>query len=239
MRYVYPDLMDKYNKYIKNTDAKCQREFKLTISDLMRKPNKTEQEQKFLHYYFDLMPVGNNACLVNRIAWLFEDIFKGFLGETFKEKEFDYSILKFGTEYSNKDYISIAKLKLQYDDVIKHYQERSRKERLDKEDVQLERIVKLENFKKECLQICPNEKELCDILIDLCYSTSKSKQFVWDICGDIIIEHLLEVNGNKIYYPEKVDGNGEFEFAGEQFVLKQKTVTFETEDEIEKDDALY
>lgn len=222
MKYVYPDLMAKYNKYLKDTNSKCIREFKMSMVDLIQKPNKTIPEKEFVEYYKKLMPVGDNPCTINRIAWLFEDIFKSYLSEYTKTSEFDYSILKSGVEYSKNDYQKIAKIKSEYDDSVKYYQQLATKQRLDRDEVSINRNMMLLKFKAKCEEICSNEKELCDIVIDLCYSSSKSKQFVWDICGEVIIENLLEKNDNIINYPVLVKSDGEFEFGGEQFVMCQK-----------------
>lgn len=227
MRYVYPDLMERYNKYITDTNKKCRRTFKMDFSDLLRLPNKTEQQEIFIKYYHKLLPVGDNACLVNRIAWLFEDEFEEFLSEKFSHKDFDYSFLKFGVEYSKKDYSEILKIKAEYDDLVKAYQESCKKERIEKDEAALNRSLMLMKFKAKCEEKCSDEKELCDILIDMCYSTTKSKQFVWDICGDVIVDNLLKQNGYVINYPEKVEYNEEFEFGGELFVMKSKCITKE------------
>lgn len=230
MKYVYPDLMVKYNKYLKDTNSKCIREFKMSIVDLIQKPNKTIPEKDFLDYYRKLMPVGDNACTINRIAWLFEGTFKSYLREYTKTKEFDYSILKSGVEYSKNDYQKISKIKAEYDDSVKYYQQLANKQRLDKDEVSVNRNMMLLKFKAKCEEICSNEKELCDIVVDLCYSSSKSKQFVWDICGEVIIENLLNKNGNVINYPVLAKSDGEFEFGGEQFIMCQKQ--FEEDEEL-------
>lgn len=222
MKYVYPDLMAKYNKYLKDTNSKCIREFKISMVDLIQKPNKTIPEKEFIEYYKKLMPVGDNPCTINRIAWLFEDIFKSYLSKYAKTSEFDYSILKSGVEYSKNDYQKIAKIKSEYDDSVKYYQQLANKQRLDKDEVSVNRNMMLLKFKSKCEEVCSNEKELCDIVIDLCYSSSKSKQFAWDICGEVIIENLLEKNDNIINYPVLVKSDGEFEFGGEQFIMCQK-----------------
>lgn len=230
MKYVYPDLMAKYNKYLKDTNSKCIREFKMSIVDLIQKPNKTIPEKEFLDYYRRLMPVGDNACTINRIAWLFEDTFRSYLSEYTKTREFDYSILKSGVEYSKNDYQKIAKIKSEYDDSVKYYQQLANRQRLDKDEVSVNRNMMLLKFKAKCEEICSNEKELCDIVIDLCYSSSKSKQFAWDVCGEVIIENLLEKNDNIINYPVLVQLDGEFEFGGEQFIMCQKQ--FEEDEEL-------
>lgn len=222
MKYVYPDLMAKYNKYLKDTNSKCIREFKMSMIDLMNKPNKTIPEKDFIEYYKKLMPVGDNPCTINRIAWLFENTFKSYISEFSKTREFDYYILKSGVEYSKNDYQKIAKLKSEYDDSVKYYQQLANKQRLDKDEVTVNRNMMLMKFKSKCEEICPNEKELCDIIVDLCYSSSKSKQFAWDICGEVIIDNLLDKNEHMINYPVLVKSDGDFEFGGEQFVMCHK-----------------
>lgn len=224
MRYVYPDLMERYNKYLSDTNKKCRRTFKMDFADLIQKPNKTIVEKAFIDYYQKLLPVGDNACLVNRISWIFEDTFKHFISKKVISKEFDFSFLKSGVEYSRNDYVKIAKIKDEYDDEVKKYQESCKKERIEKEDASLNRVIMLMKFKAKCEEVCTDEKELCDILIDMCYSTTKSKQFVWDMCGDVIIDNLLKQNGYTIHYPEKVDRDEEFEFGGELFVMKEKCI---------------
>lgn len=230
MRYVYPDLMAKYNKYIKDTNSKCIREFKMSMSDLMKKSNKTIREKEFIDYYNRLMPVGNNPCTINRISWLFEDVFQSYLAEYDKYYEFDYSILKSGVEYSINDYQRISQIKFEYDDSLRYYQQLANKQRLDKDEVSVNRGIMLQKFKSQCEEICPNEKELCDIVIDMCYSSSKSKQFAWDICGEVIIKNLLQKNNHMIHYPVLVNSDGEFEFGGEQFIICEKK--FEEVDEL-------
>ena len=230
MKYVYPDLMAKYNKYLKDTNSKCIREFKMSMIDLMNKPNKTIPEKDFIEYYKKLMPVGDNPCTINRIAWLFEDTFKSYISEFSKTREFDYSILKSGVEYSKNDYQKIARIKAEYDDSVKYYQQLANKQRLDKDEVSVNRNMMLMKFKSKCEEICPNEKELCDIILDLCYSSSKSKQFAWDICGEVIIDNLLDKNDHMINYPVLVKSGGDFEFGGEQFIMCHKK--YEEDDEL-------
>ena len=77
-------------------------------------------------------------------------------------------------------------------------------------------------FRSKCEEICPDRKELCDIVLDICYSSARSKQFAWDICGDTIIDNLLKENNHMISYPVKVQTDGEFVFGGEQFIINRK-----------------
>lgn len=224
MKYVYPDLMDRWNKYLRDTNSKCIREFKVTIGELRNKQNKTIPEKEFLKYYEGLKPVGDNPCIINRISWLFESTFKDFLSSYSHSRIYDYSVLKSGVEYSKRDYLLVKKIKVEYDDSARYYQQLANKQRLDKDEVSVNRNMMLLNFKSRCESVCSNTKELCDIVIDICYSSTKSKQFAWDICGDTIVDNLLEKNNHIINYPTLVDETGEFEFAGEQFVMCGKGI---------------
>ena len=98
------------------------------------------------------------------------------------------------------------------------------KHRLSKEEININKEIMLRKFKSACESICPNEKELCNIIIDICYSSPSLRQFAWDICNETIIDNLLHKNNYIIHYPVLVPSNGEFEFGGEQFIMKTKKV---------------
>lgn len=224
MKYVYPDLMAEYKKYMISSNKKSIREFKIPLEELMKKEDKTLQEAEFIEYHNKLMPVGSHPCTVNRICRLFEDTFQGFLQKQSPASGFDYSILKSGIKYSGNDYKKIEKIKSEYDDSVQYYQQLAKTERLDKEETVINRNMLVLKFKSACEEVCPNARELCDILIDMCYCSSKSKQFLWDICRKRIIENLLEKNRFTINYPVMTEADGEFEFAGEQFIMSKKQI---------------
>lgn len=75
-------------------------------------------------------------------------------------------------------------------------------------------------FRKKFFEVCSNEYELCDILIDLLYDKVNSKSVVWDICGDTIIENLLRKHNHVISYPECVDSDEEFVCCRNKFRMK-------------------
>lgn len=230
MKYVYPDVMAKYNKYIRDTNNKCIREFKQPVRELEQKPNKTVREKEFLDYYRRLMPVGNSPCVINRIAWLIEEKFDNFLQRAIPKFDFDYSILRSDSEYSGNDYNNIVGLYDEYLDELRHYQQYVKSDRVDKDDSVIFRRLMVDKFRTKCIQICPDEFELCNILLDICYTSNTSKQFVWDVCGDTIIKNLLKDSKNKICYPQRVEGAGDFEFSGEHFIMCEKQ--YEEDEEV-------
>ena len=71
-------------------------------------------------------------------------------------------------------------------------------------------------FKEKAFEICSNSKMLCDIILDLCYTSERTKAFAWDICGDQIIENLLVKYNYELSYITR-DEYGDIEFNGRRF----------------------
>lgn len=221
MIYVYPNLKKKYKEYVDNSNAKSLMLYGKEVSELEKENNNDE----FLNYYKAHMPVGVNACVVNRISWIFENEFNTYLSEQTKDIPFDYRILKPNVGYSKKNYQDILKLYEQYLVKIDNFHHRIRSEKIMKDDAELMRIQFVDTFIAECLKVCTNEEELCDIVLDICYQSDKSKQFAWDVCGETIVRNLLIKNDNIVHYPLKVETDGEFTFGGNQFVMEQCVLT--------------
>lgn len=223
MRYIYPNLMNQYNTYIKNTDKKCVREFRQTIEELMAKsPDElTQAEAEFIDYYIQRMPVGIHPCVMNKICIRFEEEFDNYFLKNISEEDFDYSIMKSGQEYTTTQYNAIAKLYEQYTKRLQEYMQFSKRERIDEDESATKRSLMVRDFKVECERACSNSAQLCDIILDLCYRRSGSKQFCWDICSEEIIENLLKNNDNTIYFPVQ-DEDGDIEFCGKRFTLESK-----------------
>lgn len=232
MGYVYPKLRAENNTYIKNNTLGAIRRFSEfginDITDLISYENPTPEMKEYLDYYNKLTPVDNNKCVINRIAWLFESEFKTFMSDysrKIRESDnciFDYRIMKSGVEYSQLQYDKISEIYKEYQLRTKEYRKESRIKKVEKYDNIEQHMILVNFFKRECEQICPNEYELCDILLDMCYQAETSKQFVWDMCGDTILQNLLKKHDYELVYPKLVSGQGEFEYCGEQFVM-QKT----------------
>ena len=129
----------------------------------------------------------------------------------------------------------IKKIYERYQRETASFMQYAKSERLKSDERQIQRYIFKEEFKRQCLSECPNEDYLCDIVLDLCYSRSKaSKQFAWDICGDIFIRNLLKRNHYQISYPE-ADASGDILFNGQRFKMKTITLDMNKESEEEHD----
>lgn len=236
MTYVYPQLKTRNNTYIKNNERGARWRFANygvgNVSDLKEK-NTNQEMTDYFDYFSRLTPVGNNACIINKISKVFERAFQGYMSKSYDHPKFDSSILKSNIGYSDNDYKKIYSIYKDYLMRVDNFQKQIKTEKVDKDYCWLERHRFVELFRSECEKVCPNEDELCDIVIDICYRTEKSKQFAWDVCGEKIIENLLRGSEGMIHFPERVDKDGDFEYCGKQFVMKNSKVVNEDNDNLE------
>lgn len=219
MQYVYPSERAELNNYRKKNNEKSLMRFRLTLDQLVKKENKTKEEERFVSCYYDRMPLGIGPCTINKICWRIEELFDHI--DFSDDVDFDYTIMKSDIAYSDKVYGKIKKLYESYKRSLQSYIQYAKTERIKSDERQIQKYLLKEEFKEKCLRDCPNEDMLCNIVLDLCYSKSKnSKQFAWDMCGEVFVKNLLRRNNYKITYPE-FDEDGEIEFAGMNFSMKQ------------------
>lgn len=235
MTYVYPSLKSKNKNFIDNNNYGAILRFNSygvsSLKDLNTYTDKSEEMRESVKYFRPV--VGYNPCTVNRICWLMEDKFNNYLIKGYNQPDFDYIILKSNVEYSKQDYNKVYEIYKDYLKHIKNIQAQSMKENIDAFDNKQQFQILANIFRKNCEQVCSNEKELCDIVLDICYNSNKGKQFAWDICGDTILNNLLEQNHKTIHYPEMVNENGDFEYCGVQFKMREKIMDGEDFDTTE------
>ncbi len=218
MQYIYPAEKTKIMEYCKKSNEKCLMRFRITLGELQNKKEKTPEESAFLDCFRKKMPLGTAPCTVNKICWKIEKAFDNL--KAFQQEPFDYSILKSNADYSKQMYVKIKKVYDRYQRETSAYMQYAKSERISSEERQMQKYHLKEQFKRQCLEQCPNEQALCNIVLDLCYSKSQhSKQFAWDICGDVFIQNLLKRKNYEITYPA-LDENGEIEFNGQHFSMK-------------------
>lgn len=226
MRYIYPNLMSDYNTYIKNTNTKCMREFRRTVDELLEIPEeeRTEEQNAFLSYYWKRMPVGMNNCVMNRICVRFEREFdsKPFLMGA--QDDFNPAIMKNGIDYSRSQYLAVEKVFHEHNKRLQERMKLMKKKRSTEDDeMSCYHATMIQYFKEECFKICSSSKTLCDIVIDICYSRSGTRQFVWDVVCDEVIDNLLAGNGHMLRYPRK-DAEGDIFYSGNRFSMAEMEV---------------
>lgn len=222
--FNYLSLKTEYDKYIANVELKSSSMFKMKYTDLKKKECKTEEEQQFVQWAEHRMPLDMSPCIMNRICWAVEEDMAEL--QLVPREKFDSSMIKSGYNYSPALFRAISDAYKQYKQCVSNFIKKKKTEYYVDEDNEndegYEDIDQLrEQFAEKCYNLCPNQYELCDILIDLCYKGRNDKDIVWFVCGDVIIENLLKNNNDNMYYPQKVDSEGEFWCCGHQFVMKK------------------
>jgi hypothetical protein len=87
-------------------------------------------------------------------------------------------------------------------------------------------------FVDECHKICPNSETLANLVVDLCYTSTKNKTFAWDVAGEQIFNNVLKNNNNIITYPIKGE-NGDIDFCGNKFSLHTQKIGGDSDVNIE------
>lgn len=219
MKYVYPTLSKQYSTYIRSTNKNALREYGLSVDEMLALPASelTDGQFEFLQKYKRHMPVGVGDCVMNRICWAIEAEFDGYLQSYKAEHDFDYSIMKSGTDYSASHFCSVRSLMNKYDELLKDKMVEMSSNKMSDDEKHSEITMIDSEFAAECAKICPDADELCEIVLDLCYKKEKTKQFAWKMCGQTIINNLLSKNGS-ISFPTK-DEEGDIIWKSERFSI--------------------
>ena len=225
MRYIYPDLARQYNKYIGNTERNAMRQFGKSVAEIAAVPYSElgERERSFLHYYDLKIPVGMGDCVMNRLCRKFEEAFDKYIKKTSVCGSFDYEIYKSNTQYTQRQFQAVRSLYTEYNSRVHNFKTAAMYGLVNDDESADKLSYMEEEFRRECALACPNEKALCDILLDLCYSKSSTRRFVWNMCAYVIIWNLLEKNGNIMRFPT-ADKNGDIVYCGERYSMAETTV---------------
>ncbi len=222
--YNDPEQKKQYDAYIDKTQQKCLQLFGMTMQELNSLQEHSVEATQFLQQYQQRMPVSKAPSVMNRLCQQVEkklDEIK--LKQT--QQPFDYNLLKTSKSYSKTRYKEVQQLYQQHNEELRTYMIQLRKSRANKEDRSARWQVFISRFREQALEICNNEEDLCNMIVDMCYhSGDKSKQFVWDVSGEQIIRNLLHRHNHVIHYPVVSDTAGEFEYAGKPFKMTHADV---------------
>ena len=217
--------MNDYNTHVKTLSRKCSLMYGITLDELlnMSVETLTDSQRDFVKYYNVYLPVSNGNCVMNRICHRIEEEFDRYLSKNPPKNEFDIELFKRGSSHSYQTKKKIEELYEEFVKRSKEYMQAAGKKRLSSDARYAQKVMINREFQERTQEVCSNEYDLTDIIIDVCYKKDWSKQFVWDTVGDIMIKNLLEKNGYKISYPT-LDPDGEIIYSGNRFTVKTKDV---------------
>jgi len=219
MNFRYSSQKKQYNDYLRAEDLRARRLFDIPFDILSGKKLVSNDENEFLEYHYENIPVGIGNCVMNRLCRAIED-------EILEQKSlwsgkcsyFDYSVYKSDCEYSKEQFKKARNMYENFHSKWCKYVAESKKYHYESGDIIAHKQQMVSDLKIDFL--CDfEEKTLCNILLDITYGSKKENQFVWDICGDTIIKNLLSKNENRYKYPT-LDEYGNIEFEGNLFSVK-------------------
>lgn len=221
--YNYSQLKTEYDAFVKTARTNSMSLYKKNLDDFIKEYENgqltDENEIKFMENYFYKLPLDRSKSTMNRICWAIEKEFDNV--DLFKDVQFDYSILQNGTKYSQETYEIVKHICKSYKSTLQLAKKHAMIPDCSGDDNGWEGVdVILQNLVENLHIHCPNEEELCEILVDLCYQNNVSKQILWKTCGDTIIQRLLKSHDYKMRYPKR-NNDGDFWCQGVKYSMEE------------------
>ena len=214
MLYTREQYKRRHNHYVTTREATCERLFGRTLAAIANPAHRSAEEAEYYLDYQQRFPFSLGCGVMNRICAFVESQMDNMNWEQSNVPEFDYRKLKRGIDYSNSSARRVREIYKQY---TKDYQNLVKNMELSKSDLSLVIAAIDEHYKSELLAVTSNEFELCEILIDVAYTSGTSKQMVWNLVGDVIVKNLLERNGAATIPIASEDGD--IEYRGKRFKM--------------------
>lgn len=229
MKYIYPPLARKYRQYIESADKNSIRQYGMSVSEMLEVPigELSDEQREFIRYFDMKMPLGTGSCVMNEVCRKIETEFSGYISKHKESHEFDYNIMKSGVEYPMSRMVALKKVINEYSDRLKTVMRTTNVEKVDTCDRSKQVDYLIEDCEQACVEACTDKKMMCDILLDIAYTTEKMKGVVWKICGDVILSNLIENNGGEYTMPV-CDEQGDFQYLDDTFEIR---TYFKGEDE--------
>ena len=192
MIYIYDETKRDYKKYIKESNDKCKLIYNCSIQDLYdNKDGLSDEQKEFLFWYEFKMPVGTGNCSMNKICRYVESQLDGYKTQLHRNSNFDYNELKVKRRCTEEHRQALRELEQEYRECVREYKAQKH---FDKGESNKDRKFLYKKFHEEAMNICPNDNERLNIILDITYGYNGNKQFCWDTIGNLICKRLEEMN---------------------------------------------
>ena len=199
MIYIYPELKKRYKDYIIKFNTQAQSLFNKNLKDILSQPILNDKEKDFVFYYRKNIPVNISNSTMNKICFHIEDEFRGYVCKLKQDNNFDYTFMKSGRKCFNEHRQQIEQIYQEYLLETKSFKHNKAYKRYDKDEIVGAMELFKDEFKERIFNLGYSDEEVLDIVLDVCYSNNRSKQFCWDVVGDKIIDRI---RGEKNTYIE-------------------------------------
>lgn len=219
--YNYSSLMKEYRETTNRAVTNARQKFRMELDDMLSayENNKSlpEEQRIFIERFLHSLKLDSSKSTCNMICWEVENMFDVKAGFSTNKADL-YSLVRRNEECSPFLLDKIIKLckKSEQKRAIKcaigfllNNQESEYDEEYSNVDYDMVDILS---------EVCNNEEQLCDLILDYCYKYNGSKEILWNVCGETIFKRLSQ--NNTLSYPI-VDPNGDFEVQGKKYVMRE------------------
>lgn len=239
MIYIYDGLYKLFKSYKKNQNLMCKEMFNINFNNLQYKKDKTDEEKKFIKNYYYHSPVLLTDSLMNKLCKAVETVdfnvkFKDYKNIDTKIINDLIPILKDSSIIHNeftfnkvlelyKKYIRKNNIKPLNDKITTFLSDSDDSYNIEMKDEDAENFYDAlyMEIRNEAYEICSNAKELANYGVDICYTLyqDKSKDFVWNICREGLMDNIYCNKSKKIEVP-CYDKEG-VEYLGKKYKLME------------------
>lgn len=226
--YVYPNLKAEYDVHVKSYRALCKQLHHSTISQLLSKQDKTKREQQLIRNYYKYMPLLRNNCIMNILAYYIEDIeFDNKWAKT-TTFNFDYNVL-LSKYFVPSDKSLLKQIRKLIAEAFCEYNKRMRvlysendmvydTEYVESVEQNIFRSVE-QRLMDKLYQLSSNKQDISNYVIYCFYNyfDNKPKAWMWEICGNDIIQNLKSKASIMQIPVESEDG---VEYLGKKYKLE-------------------
>ena len=214
--YLYAHRKREWDNLYEMADFYSEVVFEMSLDELLALENPNEEQEKIIKKFKRNSPVLiTSDGVMDRVSSHMVNSIKEFRLDL-KKNNFDYSIYKSGRVGYDE------KLKSEIKKTIKLYNRMKKDFYLSSSELKEFRSMDsiFDFIRKEIFQISSDMSQLTDVAIDVCYGENKSNyEFVWDIFGEGIINHLRKrSNVFSIPVPRK---NGDVTFLENRYSVKE------------------
>lgn len=194
MIYVYSETKKLYREYVQESNSKSMALYNCTIDELYDKEGLlTEEQMEFLFWYEYKMPVGIGDCSMNKICRYVEKELDGYKSQLHRTSSFDYTLLKASRRCTDEHRLQLKELEQEYRECVSEYKKQPKSN--NKGESKHRRLYLRKRFSELAREICPNDDERMNIILDITYANKGNRQFCWDCIGELIVRRLEELEG--------------------------------------------
>lgn len=217
--YNYKHIKAKWEDYLKDCDINCRMNFGMEIKEFLKVPKeeRTKEMNEFMYWFNVTSPVSDNDSTMNKICHALEDKLDN-LSFHVRDNEFDKHILMTKKTIKKSLVLEIMEVYNEYKNELYTYMKDNKNE-----DRNVRQKLFEDKYREKIYAVCNNEEDLANILVNELYDTSNSKQFIWAMVGEYLVDKLLKDNNYTIKYPVK-DDNGEIEWNGTRYSIIEERI---------------